>query len=138
MKINCKMTPLAKSVTTAVPRARGALGATRRAKYVWTTCVAAAAPTAAAPAPSGGSQAKGDGAVVVAGRDKAVEMIDMMMNDQDFMQFQEQLMVQMEEELGDGYDDIGEDIPDQMPTTRERCNSELIVDRVKYMESLGH
>jgi len=78
--------------------------------------------------------------VKVAGRDKAVKLMDMMMDDEDFMKMQDELLMGMEDAIGDGYDMVGDDgaldpSDDQM---RDRCASEAIGDRVQYMERLEH
>ena len=46
-------------------------------------------------------------------------------------------MEQMEKEIGDGYDDIGDDLDSDPSAPRERCESTAITDRVTYMENLA-
>ena len=64
---------------------------------------AAAKPAAAGKQPSVTKLAAPTGEVVVVkGREDAVRMMDMMMADQEFMMYQEQLFAAMESELGNG------------------------------------
>jgi hypothetical protein len=71
---------------------------------------------------------------------EVVDMMDMMMNDKDFMKFQNTLLVELEEGLGDGYTEILVEDEDAKanPAFRERCQSEAIKDRAAYLESMGH
>lgn len=55
----------------------------------------------------------GDRPVVVKGREEAVYLMDLMMSDPDFMQFQDDLITQMEDNLGDGYTTVGGDGDDE-------------------------
>lgn len=80
----------------------------------------------------------GNDGVVVEGRDKAVKLMDMMMDDEEFMRMQDELLQGMEESIGDGYDMVGDDEVEAEESMRDRCASELIGDRVQYMERLEH
>ena len=56
------------------------------------------------------------------------------------MKFQDELLTKMEADLGDGYDLVGggEDEEDDAPAMRERCQSEVVKDKVQFMEQLSH
>eukprot|EP00039_Didymoeca_costata_P015190 m.254297 g.254297 ORF g.254297 m.254297 type:complete len:767 (-) comp16170_c2_seq1:2644-4944(-) len=94
----------------------------------------------AAPAPNN----DGGDAVIVKGRDQALKLMDMMMSDTDFMRMQDELFSKMEDDLGDGYTDVGgadseeESEEAQQAAIRERCQSEAVKDRATYLESLEH
>lgn len=61
------------------------------------------------------------------------------MQDADFMEMQAELLA-MEEELGEGYDDVGGDVGGEVEAGafgRERCVSASIKDRAQYLDGLG-